>query len=65
MRPELALMMAQLTGYRLGLLIGLPRGSGIPTPLVRAWECPRCYGVTWDCDGTPRCGRCGFWETAS
>jgi hypothetical protein len=36
-----------------------------PSPLGQAWECPGCHLVVWNVDGTPRCRRCGFWDTAS
>jgi ribosomal protein S27AE len=29
------------------------------------WLCPQCGRIVWTDEPTPRCGRCGFWDTAS
>jgi hypothetical protein len=48
----------------LGPVSDVDPGSALAL-LANAWECPRCYLVTWDTDGMPRCRRCGFRDTAS
>lgn len=43
-----------------GLILSWPL-----SPVSIAWECPRCSLIRLVADATPRCDRCGFWDTAS
>jgi|RhiMetdeSRZDD1v2_1073273.scaffolds.fasta_scaffold232773_3 hypothetical protein len=64
-RYEVAEVVLQLDGSRLAFRIARPGWPGPLPARPAAWECPRCGLRAADGSPLPRCGRCGFWDTAS
>ena len=63
-RHALAALMTRVDP-RLALLMDRLLHDPVPRSLLAVWECPRCWGVVWEPDSKPRCGRCGFRDTSS